>query len=152
MTMTTTMSPYEDDDDHHWYYFQSSGKRYVPETGGYSFKKYKIDGVTITLTKRDGCRLDGSVSAAMRTISGLPLPSGQWGKLTSRLVFHLSAGGLRGRCGGRGAVVLFRKTTENPGRAVGGERLSQGSGRRSTALPISLMRMEILFLRTPQPE
>lgn len=37
--------PYEDDDDHHWYYFQSSGKRYVPETGGDSFKKYKIDGV-----------------------------------------------------------------------------------------------------------
>ena len=39
------MRPYEDDEDHHWYYFQSSGKRYMPETGGDNYKKYKIDGV-----------------------------------------------------------------------------------------------------------
>ena len=35
------MRPYEDDEDHHWYYFQSSGKRYMPETGGDNYKKYR---------------------------------------------------------------------------------------------------------------
>lgn len=40
-----SVRPYEEEDDHHWYYFQSSGKRYMPETGGDNYKKYKIDGV-----------------------------------------------------------------------------------------------------------
>lgn len=40
-----SVRPYEEDKDHHWYYFQSSGKRYIPETGGNSYKRYKIDGV-----------------------------------------------------------------------------------------------------------
>lgn len=38
-------APFGDDEDKHWYYFQSSGKKYVPNTGNADYKLYKIDGV-----------------------------------------------------------------------------------------------------------
>lgn len=36
--------PFGETEDKHWYYFQSSGKKYVPNSGNSDYKLYKIDG------------------------------------------------------------------------------------------------------------